>query len=124
MKVQLEDKNKEKLKNRILNFREKRRGKNVKHNNLVVVRRSNKVFQALSLPRVLNLNPRSIYNKIDEFVEFVKEEEVDLICMSESREREEQTLDKVIKIDGYKVISNVFQRRGKGGRPAIIVNTN
>ena len=48
---------------------------------------------------------------------------VDLICISESWEREGQTLDKVIKIDNYKVISNVHQRTGIGGRPAIIVNT-
>ena len=122
MIVNLEDENKEKLKNKILKFREQRRVKKLK--NLVVIKRSNKVFQALSLPRVLNLNPRSIYNKIDEFVDFVKEEEVDVICMSESWEREKETLDKVIKIDEYKVISNVFQRKGKGGRPAIIVNTN
>ena len=42
--------------------------------------------------------------------------------MSESWEREQETLDKVIKIDNYKIISNVHQRKGKGGRPAIIVN--
>ena len=50
------------------------------------------------------------------------EEEIDLICMSESWEREHLTLDQVIKIDNYTVLSNVHQRKGKGGRPAIIVN--
>ena len=43
--------------------------------------------------------------------------------MSESWERENLTLDKVIKLDNYQVISNVHQRTGKGGRPAIIVDT-
>ena len=42
--------------------------------------------------------------------------------MSESWEREEQTLDTVIDIDDFKVIYNVHQRTGKGGRPAIIAN--
>ena len=37
------------------------------------VKRSNKVLQALHLPKVVNLNPRSIYNKVDEFCTFVDE---------------------------------------------------
>ena len=47
--------------------------------NLTVVKRSNKVGQALSLPKILNCNPRSIYNKTEEFSTFVKEEQVDLL---------------------------------------------
>ena len=43
--------------------------------------------------------------------------------MSESWEREGEALENVIKIEGYEVLSNVYQRKGKGGRPAIIVNT-
>ena len=82
------------------------------------------VSQAFDLPRVLNLNPRSIYNKSEEFCTFVKEEAVDITCMSESWEREELTLDELIELDDVEIISNVHQRRGKGGRPAIIVNTN
>ena len=52
----------------------------------------------------------------------VEELDVDLICMSESWERDYLTLDKIIKLDNYKVISNVHQRKGKGGRPALIIN--
>ena len=89
----------------------------------MVVKRSNKVCQALNLPKVLNLNPRSIYNKINEFVTFVDEENIDLACLSESWERENLTLENVINIENFKVISNVSQRSGSGGRPAIIVNT-
>ena len=55
---------------------------------------------------------------------FVKEEMVDLITMSESWERADQTLETVIEIENFKVISNVHQRTGRGGRPAIIVNTH
>ena len=105
---------------KIAKYREERKSK--KMSNLVVVKRSNKVFEALNLPKVLNLNPRSIYNKKKEFVTFVNEEQVDLVCISESWERENLTLDEVIKIPDYTVISNVFQRNGQGGRPAIVAN--
>ena len=37
--------------------------------------------------------------------------------MSESWEREDLTLEEVIEIEDFKVISNVHQRKGKGGRP-------
>ena len=104
-------------------FREERKKRQIRFKNVITVKRSDKICQALSLPKVLNLNPRSIYNKLEEFVTFVKEEEIDLTCMSESWEREEKTLDKVIELDDYSIISNVFQRRGTGGRPAIIVNS-
>ena len=68
------------------------------------------------------MNPRSVYNKVQEFHTFVEEEEVDLIFMSESWEREYLTLDQIIKLEDHVVISNVSQRSGKGGRPTIIAN--
>ena len=74
------------------------------------------------LPKVLNLNPRSIYNKVVEYVTFVKEEEVDLTCISESWERGNQTLNETLSMEDYEIISNVFQRKGIGGGPAIIAN--
>ena len=83
---------------------------------------SNKFFQALSLPTICNMNPRSVYNKVQEFHTFVEEEEVDLIFMSESWEREYLTLDQIIKLEDHVVISNVSKISGKGGRPAIIAN--
>jgi hypothetical protein len=75
---------------KISKFKENRKKSKENYRNLVVIKPSNKTFQALSLPKVLNLNLRSIYNKLEEFSTFVKEEEVDLICMSESWEREKQ----------------------------------
>ena len=63
-----------------------------------------------------------MYNKVNEFHTFVEEEEVDLVFMSESWEREELTLEDIINLEDHTIISNVHQRRGKGGRPAIIVN--
>ena len=71
---------------------------------------------------MINLNPRSVYNKQNEFHTLVSELSVDLICISESWERENQTLEEIIHLEDYQVISNVHQRTGKGGRPAIIAN--
>ena len=78
----------------------------------------------------MNLNPRSIYNKLDEFVTFVEEEDIDLVFMSESHERayptkmgESQTLKEIINIEDFVVINNPSQRDGKCGRPALIINS-
>ena len=93
--------------------------KNGKNNRLKI---SKNIKQALNLPKLCNINVRSVYNKLNEFHEFIKEEEVDCIFLTESWERENLTLDKVINLPDHKVISNVSQRSGKGGRPALIVN--
>ena len=52
----------------------------------------------------------------------MREEEVDLLFMSESWEREDLQLQDIIHLDDHLVISNVYQRKGKGGRPALVVN--
>ena len=82
---------------------------------------SNKVVQAARLPKVLNLNPRRIYNKIEEFKTLFDEEEIDLVCLSESWERPELGLKEVIKIEDAEIISNPYQRKELCGRPAIVV---
>ena len=86
-------------------------------------------MQALNLPKVANLNPRSIYNKVDEFCTLVEEKEIDIIFLSESHERwyptnkgESQTLNEIISLEDFIIISNPSQRKGKGGRPALIIN--
>ena len=78
------------------------------------------------MPKVLNINPRSVYNKSENLKTFIKEHEIDVVCISESWEREDQRLDAVLDIDNFTVISNPFVRkRGEaGGRPAIMVNSN
>ena len=77
----------------------------------------------------MNLNPRSIYNKVDEFCTFVEEEDIDIVFISESHERwyptkkgEHQTLNELISLEDHIVISNPNQRKGKGGRPALVIN--
>ena len=52
--------NKEKQKNRIRKFRENRIKAKEKYKNLVVIKPSKKVLEAVNLPKVLNFNPRSI----------------------------------------------------------------
>ena len=88
-----------------------------------MIKKSNKPIQALNLPVIANVNPRSVYNKMNEFHTFVEQEEVDVVFMSESWERENKTLQELIKLDDHTILSNVYQRKGKGGRPALIVNT-
>ena len=61
--------------------------------NIKTVKRSNKWLQALELPVNANLNPRSVYNKVDKFHTFVEQEEVDILFMSELWERENLKLD-------------------------------
>ena len=71
---------------------------------------------------MLNVNPRSIYNKKSEFHTLVNEHIIDHITIYESWEHENLSLDQFIQLEDHTVISNVHQRRGTGGRPAIIVN--
>ena len=92
--------------------------------NLKILKRNDKVTQALNLPTICNLNPRSVYNKVEEFHTLVEQEEIDLLFMSESWERDYQTLDQIIKLENHTIISNVHRRTGTGGRPAIFANNS
>ena len=98
---------------------------------LTTIKRSNKVVEALELPKIANINPRSIYNKIDEFSTYIEEEEIYIVFLSESHERsyptrngDQQTLKEIIEIQDFQVISNPSQRKDKGGRPALVINTS
>ena len=82
----------------------------------------NRFQQALYLPKICNLNPRSLYNKIEEFQEFVIQEEIDIAFISESWERKNLELKDLIKLEDFQVIANVNQRKEIGGRPAIVAN--
>ena len=82
-----------------------------------------KVIEAQFLPVCMNLNPRSIYNKVEEFITFVNEHNISCIFLSESWERPEFNLNQLINIEDYSVVSNPHQRVGVGGRPALVINT-
>ena len=81
-------------------------------------------MNAVHLPSVMNINPRSIYNKVNEFLTLVEQYESDLICMSETWDRVTLPLENLIQLDGYKVITAVNPRNFKGGKPALIINEN
>ena len=82
------------------------------------IKRSNKLIQALQLPVIANLNPRSVYNKVDEFHAFVEQEEIDILFMSESWERENLQLNQIIHMENhtviFKCISKNWTRRSTG----------
>ena len=94
--------------------------------NLVTIKRSNKIVEASRLPVVLNLNPRSFYNKADEFETLIEQLDTGVCCISESWDRSHvfggTLISEIIKIDGYRWVQNVAQRKKKGGKPAILVN--
>ena len=48
-------------------------------NNFKNIKTSNKLLQALNLPTIMNVNPRSIYNKTEEFHTFVEEHSIDCV---------------------------------------------
>ena len=95
-----------------------------KKTNNITVKRSNKPFFNISseLPTVLNLNPRSIYNRTEEFSNLISQYNVDVCGISESWERESQPLEEIIKIDQFRVLKNVVQRQKRGGKPALVIN--
>ena len=86
------------------------------------LRRNNVVLQAIELPVVMNINPRSIYNKADQFKLLLEQYEADVVLVSESWERENYTLKQLLQLENFKVLTNVKQREFKGGKPAILVN--
>jgi hypothetical protein len=87
-----------------------------------VIKRNNLALNAIDLPSVMNINPRSVYNKVNEFLTLVEEYESDLIFMSETWDRVTQPLENLIQIEDYRVITAVNPRNFKGGKPALIIN--
>ena len=112
--------NRSKLK--INKFREQR--KSYQNRNIVILKRSENVVQALSLPKIMNLNPRSALNKLEEIKVFIEEEEIDCAFISENYDRENNGLDENLEIENFTVISNIYQRQEKGGRPALVVKNS
>ena len=87
------------------------------------MRRNNKVIQAANLPKLVNLNARSIYNKIEEFHLLVEQYEADAAFVTETWEREQLTLNDIMHFDTHEVFTNIVQREGVGGKAALIINT-
>ena len=109
----------DKIQKKIEYFRHQRKSKHAKI--LKPIRRSNKLVEALKLPKIANINPRSAMNKLDQLETFINEMSIDVAFISESHESESNLLSSRFESDLFAVISNVHQRKEKGGRPAIIV---
>ena len=88
-----------------------------------MIKRDSKFQEAFSLPKIFNINPRSIYNKVIQLKTYIFEKCIDLVFVSESWERQDEPLANVLDIEDYQVISNPYQRKGVGGKPALIINT-
>ena len=92
--------------------------------NLKTVRRIPKPVSKTLLPTVINLNPRSLYGRLKELKILIQEYKGDLVCVSESWNRENLPLNQIVDIPGFKVFENCKQRDKRGGKPMIIANTD
>ena len=106
----------------IISQRKNPENKSIKKPVLKTIKRNNAVLESLELPTVMNINPRSMYNKTEDFHLLLDQYEADVICVSESWERENYSLKDLLKLTNYEVITNVVQRDFGGGKPAIIIN--
>ena len=64
-----------------------------------------KILKASSLPLVAVMNARSLYNKANNFKQFLSELGVEVAIVAESWEREEKSLEDLLQLPNYKVHS-------------------
>ena len=78
-----------------------------------------KVLQASSLPLVTLMNVRSLYNKPENFKKFLNELGIEVAIISESWEREDITLEKLLKtkykVHSYKREKTKAKKQPSGG---------
>ena len=86
------------------------------------IHRSNKLLEAVQLPVVLNLNPRSLYNKAEEFKLLIEQTNCKLCFISESWDRVDEGLEEIIEMENFRLIKNPLQRDEQGGKPALFVS--
>ena len=89
---------------------------------LRTIRRNNVILQSLHLPTVMNLNPRSLYNKTDDFYEILEQYQADIVCISESWDRKNLSIENLLNLPHHRVLKSPVQRDFQGGKPVIIVN--
>ena len=53
----------------------------------------------MQLPVILNVNPRSLFNKQENFKTYVKEKQVEIACVSESWETDEKRIHDIFNSD-------------------------
>ena len=69
------------------------------------IKKTSRSENASSLPLVSVLNARSLYKKCDNFKTFINELGIELSIVSETWEREEMSLETLLKLDNHKIIS-------------------
>ena len=89
------------------------RGRGVNKTNNHTIKRSDKAVQALKLPSVAIINPRSLYNKVEELVSFVKETVegvIEIVFVTETFERPQFNLNELLEpfeeMEEYEIVSN------------------
>ena len=91
-------------------------------------RQKKKILQASTLPLLGILNARSCYNKPDNLKKIIKELGIEGLIISETWEREEQSLDSLLGISKFKIHSykreKVKANKQPGGGCAIVYNEN
>ena len=93
-----------------------------------ILRRSNKAIQALTLPKVIIYNMRSLFSKIENFSLDMKERAGDISFLTEVWEKKEQKkhqkkLETMLEFGGIKYISTPRPGPQRGGGAAIAVRT-
>ena len=91
-------------------------------------KRKEKVLKASSLPLIALMNARSLYNKAGNLKKFMTELGIEAAIVSETWEREDQPLDKLLDLRNYKIHSHrrtkVKANRQPGGACALVYNEN
>ena len=104
--------------------RPKRFQSKVLFRNIKVIKRVRGIPKSMFLPNVMNVNPRSCYGRSEYIKDAIMEYQIHLCCISESWNRENKPLSKVIEMENHKVYMSNQQRTQRGGKPAIIVDTS
>ena len=87
---------------KINQFRNQR--KQLQSRNLKVLKRQENIVQAFDLPVIMNINPRSAMNKLDQLKTFIEEQNVDCAFVSESHDRKNFKLEDNFELENVKVI--------------------
>ena len=79
----------------------------INSSNLITIRRCDKLIEAANLPTVITLNPRSLYNKREEFATLVDQVEAKVCFVSETWERSHKEnaplISEILDIDGLQM---------------------
>ena len=81
-------------------------------------------MQSIELPIIINIDPRSVHNKVEDLKLILEQYEANCVFISESWERQNIRLKDLLNLDNYEIITNVHQRENCGGKLAIIFHAD